>query len=145
MGLFCALMALAAFGAAVPLGALPAVLRIGGFHLLDGIAFGMLLAGVTRTRRPVVIYALLIAATLTFWPFYSGWPAEQSEGVAIPMARQELVHNYIDILRIVLFLLGIPYPFARLGFHAPDVNAPGAEIHRNDSAPDSEIKRADST
>jgi hypothetical protein len=32
----------------------------------------------------------------------------------------EIFANYLDLLRLALFLLGFLYPFARFGQHAPD-------------------------
>ena len=127
MGLVCAILGLAMLMGAIPFGAWPVAYRAGAFPVLDGIVFGALLAGVTRTRRSVLIYGLLLAAAAALWPLYAEWPATPPLAPEMPEGRQELIHNYLDILRIVLFLLAVPYPFARLGFHAPDVNAPGLE------------------
>lgn len=127
MGLVCAILGMTILAGAIPFGAGPIAYRAGTFPVLDGIVFGALLAGVTRTRRPVLIYGLLLAAAAALWPLYAGWPASPPLAPEMPEGRQELIHNYLDILRIVLFLLAVPYPFARLGFHAPDVNAPGVK------------------
>lgn len=144
LGLISVLIALAVLAVAIPLGALSIALRVGGFYLLDGIVFGLLLAGVTRCRRPLLIYLLLAATAFTFWPFYSGWSIDRTLLSEIPEGRQELIYNGIDILRIIMFLVGIPYAFARFGFHAPDVNAPGVMGGPENVKLDNEIKIDDS-
>lgn len=93
---------------------------IGGFSLLDGFMFGSALALITRTRRPVLIYLYLGVVVLTFVPLFQSWPPGGPWDVRLSPGMPEILLNYLDMLRIGLFLLGFPYPFARFGQHGPD-------------------------
>jgi len=103
---------------------------VGGFSLLDGALCGAALAWATRTRRPLLIYAGVAVAALTVWPVAVGWPLAGASDVHPWRGAPSLVLNYFDALRVVVYLLGIPYPFARLGHHAPDLPPESAEQNR---------------
>lgn len=126
IGLVCLLLALAAWSLSflfrVPLRAA----LVGGCALIDGALLGLCLAAVTRTRRPVAIYAWLLGAALTFWPIWYDWPIWQGWPIGDPMTLHlwpgapALAGSYYELLRAFLYLLGLPYPFARFGQHGPD-------------------------
>src|SRR5262249_43087184 len=116
----CLTLALLLWGLSFPLRCVGQATRVGGLMLLDGALLGAALAGVPRTRRPLGIYAWLGVALLTLWPLIAGWPAVGAEAVHPWRGAPSIVLNYFDMLRVGAFLLGIPYPFARLGQHAPD-------------------------
>ncbi|HZO91479.1 MAG TPA: hypothetical protein VFB38_24365 [Chthonomonadaceae bacterium] len=118
LGIVCLSAALALWALSFPLHSLWQATRIGGFALLDGVACGTALAMVTRTRRPLFIYGWLGVAALTLWPIWIGWPPD-------PLDAPNAVLTYLDLLRLVLYVLGLPYPFARLGYHAPDPRPSG--------------------
>ncbi len=120
LGLFCATVVVLALAAAVPLGCFFAALRVGGGSLLAGIGLGLALAFVTRTRRPWPIYLGLALGALTFVPITLEWPPGDAWEVHPWHGAPPLVYGYLDGLRTLLYLLGIPWPFARFGHHAPD-------------------------
>jgi hypothetical protein len=120
LGWACFALALAFWALALPLGCAGRAAVVGGFSLLAGALCGTLLALVTRTRRPTFIYACLAGAALTVWPILVGWPPGGAADVHPWRDAPSLVLNYFDALRPVMYLLGLPYPFARLGHHAPD-------------------------
>lgn len=120
LGLFCLAIGALTLAAAIPLGCLPAALRVGGGSLLAGVGLGASLAFVTRTRRPALIYLGLALGVLTFAPLYLEWPPGDAWEVHPWHGAPPLVYGYLDGLRMLLYLLGVPWPFARFGHHAPD-------------------------
>lgn len=95
--------------------------------LLLGLFAGGMLAAITRTRNPFAIYALIALAALTLWPIFELWPPADSEDIVAWKGAPSLVYNYFDFLRLGVYLVAIPYPFARFGIHAPDKIASGPE------------------
>ena len=130
VGTGCVLLAIALWSLSVPLGCAGRAALVGGFALLDGAVLGLLLAAVTRIRRPILIYLFLGLATLTLWPIiqmwplYHGWPVGDPGRIVAWPGAPELVYSYFDILRGALYLLGMPAPFARYGQHQPDLLSP---------------------
>jgi hypothetical protein len=120
LGLFSLTVVGFALAAAVPLKCVAVALRVGGGSLAVGIGLGLSLALVTRTRRPWSIYLALALGALTFVPLAQEWPPGNSWDVHPWHGAPPLVYGYLDGLRTLLFLVGIPWPFARFGFHAPD-------------------------
>ncbi len=120
IGIVCLMLALLCLAPALPLHCLGPAVRVGGFGLLDGALLGTALAMITRTRRPLWIYTWLAVAALTLWLVYEGWPPAGPWEIHPWPGAPDIVYNYLDVLRSVLFILGLPYPFARLGYHAPD-------------------------
>lgn len=120
LGLFCLVVAGLALAAAIPLGCLPVALRVGGGALLLGGGLGSALALITRTRRPWLIYLSLLLGALTFVPLSLEWPPGNGWDVHPWHGAPPMVYSYPDILRTLLYLVGIPWPFARFGQHAPD-------------------------
>lgn len=100
-------------------------LPLSGVSLLSGGLLGALMALITRTRRPTLIYLCILAGCLTFWPIYHNWPPLTLPDLLTAEGRYDLifqnrVYQYLEALRPTLFLLGIPYPYARWGQHGPD-------------------------
>lgn len=120
LGIVCLSLALLLWALSFPLHCVGRATLVGGFSLLDGAALGAALAMVTRTRRPLAIYGWLAVAALTFWPILAVWPPGGASDVHPGPNAPALASNYFDALRLGLFFLGIPYPFARCGHHAPD-------------------------
>ena len=89
--------------------------------LLDGLLLGGALAAVTRTRRPLLIYLWLGVAALSLWWLIVFQLPGEAESVQLWQGAPSLLKNYFDILRVGVFLAGIPYPFIRIGHHAPDI------------------------
>ena len=116
----CLLLAAGALSLSVPLHCVHKAALVGGFSLLDGLGFGLALAAVTRTRRAGWIYFFLLCAVVTLTPLFLSWPAADSDDLTLWRGAPSLFENYFDVLRPALFLLGLPYPFARFGSHAPD-------------------------
>lgn len=98
--------------------------------LLGGLA-GLSLAGATRTLRVALIYLGLFAAVCATWGLISVLDAASAESFLIPKGASSIWESYPVFLRIGAFFLAAPYPFARLGYHAPDVfsdtDAPSGE------------------
>jgi hypothetical protein len=120
LGLFCLVATALALAASIPLGCVPVALRIGGFSLADGAGLGFALAMVTRTRRPWLIYLGLALGALTFAPLMLEWPPGDAWDIHPWHGAPPIVYNYLDVLRTALYLVGLPWPFARFGYHAPD-------------------------
>jgi len=57
---------------AIPLRCLPRAVCVAAGSSCGGAALGLSLAMVTRTRRPLAIYAWLAAAGLSFYPLFAG-------------------------------------------------------------------------
>ena len=116
----CLLMAAGLFALSVPLRCMASAEIVGGAALGGGALFGLSLAAVTRTRRTSLIYFFLLCAALTLGLLIFSWPPADSELAALWRGAPSLFSNYFDVLRPALFLLGLPYPFARFGQHSPD-------------------------
>ena len=118
---------------AIPLHCGAKTALVGSASLLDGALFGLALAAVTRTRRPILIYLFLLTAAGLLLPLWLEWPSASQDDVHLWRGSPALLSNYFDALRYGLFALSLPYPFARFGFHAPD---PVANPAAPASAPD---------
>ncbi len=141
LGLFCLTVVVLALAVAVPLGCVGVALRVGGGSLGEGIALGLALALITRTRRPWLIYLALALSILTFVPLAHEWPPGDAWDVHPWHGAPPIVYGYLDGLRTLLYLLGIPWPFARFGHHAPDpiaILSPVEEVPEGDYGDDSE-------
>ncbi len=120
IGLVCLTLSLLAIAASLPLGCLLPALTLGSFSLFDGMLLGTALALITRTRLVWLIYLLLALAAFTLWPLFQEWPAGNAWDIHPWQGAPALVYGYLDAERMLLFLLGIPAPFALLGQHGPD-------------------------
>ncbi|MCS6775901.1 MAG: hypothetical protein RMJ43_11625 [Chloroherpetonaceae bacterium] len=119
-GLLCAGLALLLWALALPLGCAGQAALIGGVSLGSGALLGLMLALITRTLRPAVIYLCLCVAVAACVPLLREWPPGDMRDVRLAPGMPGFLAYYLDLLRVALFVLGIPYPFARLGHHAPD-------------------------
>ena len=136
LGRFCLTVVVLALAAAVPLGCVWAALRVGGGSLLLGVGLGLSLALITRTRRPWLIYLALALGALTFVPLAHEWPPGDAWDVHPWHGAPPIAYGYLDGLRTLLYMIGIPWPFARFGHHAPDpiaVESPVEEDSEGDS------------
>jgi len=120
IGLICVMLSLLCWTASVPLHCVEIAALVGGFSYLNGTFFGIMLALVTRSRRPVLIYLWLGLAALSFYPLFIAWPPADELSIEAWRGAPPIVYNYFDALRPLLFLLGMPPPFIAFGFHAPD-------------------------
>lgn len=118
-GIVCTALAALGIGAGFIFQCPRPAIALGAFSFLNGAALGTALAFVTRTRRPIAIYAGLVLAVLTLFPLLISWPAAHAP-IWLPPSAAEAADSYLEALRWSLFVLGIPYPFIRLGQHAPD-------------------------
>ena len=120
IGLVCFALALLSWAASLPLRCAGLAAWVAVVSWGAGKAFGLFLALVTRTHKPVLIYLLLGLAGVTLWPLFQSWPyADAGDVIAWPGAPG-FTYQYFALLRPVVFLLGLPYPFARVGQHGPD-------------------------
>jgi hypothetical protein len=120
LGFVCLTVAGLALAVAIPLHCVVVALQVGMVALLSGAGTGLSLALVTRTRRPWLIYMGLLLAALTFVPLTQEWPPASAWDVHPWRNAPPVVYGYLDGLRMLLFLVAMPWPFARLGYHAPD-------------------------
>lgn len=102
-------------------------LHCASFALLIGLKMGVLglllglsLAFVTRTRRAILIYLGLLVAFCAGWFFFVMLDSVDLPSFVVPRGAPTIWENYPVFLRIGTFLLCVPYPFARWGYHAPD-------------------------
>jgi hypothetical protein len=119
-GIVCLLLIVAIFALSFPLRCVPRALGMESFTAADGFAFGALLAGITRTCRPGLIYLLMALAALTLWPVFISWPPAEVWEVHLWPGATTLLLYYFDAARFAVFLLAMPYPFVRWGQHGPD-------------------------
>lgn len=119
-GICCCILAVLSVMPAVPIHCLRPAIRIAGVSFLAGGMLGLSMAGITRVRRPTVIYLLIIAATTTAWPLYHGWPSAFTWDVLDYDGPVNRVITYLETLRPVMYLLGVPFPYAYFGQHGPD-------------------------
>ncbi len=120
IGVICLVLSLLCWAASLRLHCPEVAALVGGFSFLDGAFFGIMLALVTRSRRPIWIYVWLGLAALSFYPLFISWPPGNELSIAAWRGAPAIVYNYFDALRPLLFLLGMPFPFIAFGFHAPD-------------------------
>ena len=119
-GVCCCLVALLVLLPAVPMHCLLPAARIAVVAFVAGLLLGMAMAGITRSRRPTVIYLLLLAAAATSWPLYHGWPSAFTWEVLEYDGPVNRAITYLEALRPLMYLLGVPFPYAYFGQHGPD-------------------------
>ena len=102
------------------LGCLPQSLQVGSVPLLLGLILGVALAGATRTRNTLLIYLGLGVALMAGVVFAMPLPTDLVAPVLLRRGMPSLLKFYPEFVRVCAFLLAIPYPFARFGYHAPD-------------------------
>ncbi|HLJ58020.1 MAG TPA: hypothetical protein VKT77_23480 [Chthonomonadaceae bacterium] len=120
LGLTCFALIAGLTAVGVPLRCLPIAIEAAAASAGAGFLLGAALAAVTRTRKPLAIYAWLAVAALTLWPLLRPWPAADSFDLTLWRGAPDIFNNYFDFLRGGAYLLAMPYPFARFGRHAPD-------------------------
>ena len=103
-----------------PLHCWRSAIAVSAVSILAGIGAGSALALITRTRNAVAIYLLLILAGFTLWPIFTLWPPADSSDVIAWKGAPDIVYNYFDLIRMGVYLLALPYPFAKFGVHSPD-------------------------
>ncbi len=128
----CLIAAALLFAPSLYLHCAPFALRIGLTMALLGTLMGLSLAGATRTRRATLIYLGLFAAFCTGWGFVAALDSASSESLLLPKGASQIWENYPVFLRIGAFFLAVPYPFARWGYHAPDVITESSEPSQED-------------
>lgn len=79
------------------------------------------MALITRTKRPTLIYLLLLVCLATFVPLYHEFPSGNFVDIHPWKNAPLLVYHYFDLVRGASFILGIFYPFAKFGWHKPDL------------------------
>ena len=115
IGVRCLALAALLWAVSLPLHVGREAALAGSANFVLGALFGLCLAGVTRTRRPLLIYLWLTLACLTIGPLFLSWPL--LDNFVLPSER---AWHYLALLRVCLFVLGLPYPFALVGQHGPD-------------------------
>lgn len=120
-GLICLGLILAAWAASLPLRCPLLAAWVAGVSGLTGALCGLFLALVTRTCRPVLIYAFLALAGLMLWPLYNAWPHAGGFDVTAWPDAPQFVFTYFSLLRPIVFVLALPVPFAAVGQHGPDL------------------------
>lgn len=94
---------------------------------------GASLAMTTRTLRPFQIYIWLGSAFLMLTPLYLNFPSADENDVHLWKGAASIASNYFDVLRMGVFLLAIPYPFALLGHHATDYREEATAVEENET------------
>ncbi len=107
----------------VPL-ALRILLRMG----ILGSVVGLALGGVTRTRRATSIYLGLLTAFFGGYLFLSMLDNAATKSLLLPQGTPRFLEGYPTLLRVGLFFVSIPYPFARFGTHTPDILLENSEV-----------------
>ncbi len=120
MGWVCVLLIAGLFALSVPLRCIGRAAAVTLGTAGAGAGLGLALAMVTRTRRPLGIYLWLAAAALTLLPLFRAWPPAESFDLTAWQGAPDILYNYFDFLRGGVFVLAMPFPFAKLGMHAPD-------------------------
>ena len=132
LGWYCFIGGLLLFLGAVALQCVPQCLKTASLPLLLGAVLGFALALVTRSQNAFVIYfglgLTLLAGTLFMLPL----PTDIYTKLTLWKNAPPLLRSYPEIVRAMAFLLAIPYPFARFGYHAPDYHyTPEQEPHND--------------
>ena len=120
VGTFCFVAILMLMALSVPLRCIVLALQVGAVTGFAGAFMGVALAMITKTRRPALIYLWLGATFLSLAPLALSFPSADETDVHLWKGAPSIASNYFDALRMGVFLLAIPYPFARLGHHATD-------------------------
>ncbi len=120
VGLACLGLSVLLWAVSLPLHCTTLAIGVAAANFVAGGLFGLCLALVTRTRTPWQIYLFLGLACLAIWPLYRNWPPAGYSDVIVPQGAPSLLENYFTLLRLSVFLLGLPFPFAAFGQHGPD-------------------------
>ena len=109
---------------AIPLQCLKPALEVASVAILSGALMGFGMAMVTRTKNPWKIYFWLGVSFLSFIPLFLNFPAADESEIHLWKGAPSIVSSYFDLLRLGLYLLALPYPFAALGKHMSDYIQP---------------------
>jgi len=126
-GVCCCLLAGLLLLPAIPMHCIRPALGIAGVAFVAGVLLGIAMAAITRSRRPTTIYLLLVAAAITAMPLYQDWPSAFAWNMLAYRGPVNRVFNYLEALRPLMYLLGMPFPYAWLGQHGPDSAPDGKE------------------
>ena len=129
LGWVCAGLITVMLAVSFPLRCFPRAGIVTVVSMCAGAALGLALGMITRTRRPLAIYFWLGICALTVLPLIFAWPQADSFDVVLWRGAPDIFNNYFDLLRGGVYLIALPFPFARFGRHAPDV------IHPDESGP----------
>ena len=127
IGIGCSALIAVSLIPAIVMGCLPAALRLGTCSLLIGALLGAMMAAVTRTRSPGLIYLCLLVGMATLWALYHPWPEISVHDIVTAHGSVNNVVTYLQSVRPLLFLLGVPFPYAWLGRHSADPVPESAE------------------
>ncbi len=90
------------------------------------------MAAITRTKNPTVIYILLAMCVSMLWLYIELPSPALYYFHTIPFEKQMSAYSYLEILRPVLYIVAIIFPYAAIGQHAADPLAPGyAQLNDN--------------
>jgi len=120
VGIGCILLVIASLVPAFTLHCVQGALRVGTPSLFAGILLGSLMAAITRLRRPTYIYLGVVGCVLTLWPLYHAWPGIRLEDVIETSGPMSRAIMYLEAVRPIVFILGIPFPYSWLGQHRAD-------------------------
>ena len=120
MGLVCLGLISVMLAVSIPLHCFPTAAAVTAVDGLAGCGLGTALAMVTRSRRPIAIYFWLLIGIMTALTLGFGWPPGDISDIRLWHKAPEIFENYFDFLRGGVYLLAMPFPFAKLGFHRPD-------------------------
>ena len=114
------LITLLALALSIPLHCTRSALIWGSLSALDGFAFGLSMAIVTRTKKIPLIYLGLLFTALTLRFLILITDVDLSDIAVVPHGWYSLWSIYLDPLRWLMFCVCIVYPFARFGWHDAD-------------------------
>ncbi len=133
VGFFCLVLILVLLSLSIPLRCVVLAMQVGAMTGFAGACMGASLAMTTRTLRPFQIYLWLGATFLTLAPLYLNFPSADENDVHLWKGAPSIASNYFDVLRMGVFLLAIPYPFALLGHHATDYREEAIALEENET------------
>ncbi len=126
-GIGCFTLAVVVMAPSVLMHCFRPAIQIAGINVAAGGLLGLCMAGITRSRKPTVIYLLLLAAMATAWPMYSDWPSAFSWDVLDYGGPVNRAITYLEALRPLMYLIGVPFLYACFGQHGPDPIPAGAD------------------
>ncbi len=119
----CILVVAAVLAPSVLFHCVSGALRVAIPAMLSGCLLGACMALITRIRRPAVIYASLLIGIATAWPLIHPWPAIRLEDVVSAEGSIQRAIMYLETIRPLAFLAGVPIFYIGLGQHSADVIA----------------------
>jgi hypothetical protein len=132
-GIFCGAGLLVCMAPSAVMHCVGSAAKIATVSILAGSLLGLSLALITRTRKPTLIYVLIMCGAATFWPLYSSWPVAGWDLFNFD-GPIESIYHYLQMLRSVVYILAIPFPYAYFGQHAADVRKGSPDCEPNITA-----------